>query len=220
MAGCVWAEPWTTFNVTGTHDAAGGASGTLPVGAGAFEIERPRAHGGPALNAADFGFSVTNDDNAAALARAFAEAKRVGASRLDLPPGTYRCFGDGVRVEGLRDFTFDGHGAVLVFRRSSRQGGANLVVTGTERCVFRNFKMDWDWARDPLASIGTCVNKFVDEKNDDASYFDMKLDRPHPCYPALPSLQTATTVDAARRHLDRLAVPADHLGVHALERQA
>ena len=202
MAGCVWADSWTTFSVTNAHDAGGGASGTLPVGAGAFEIERPRAHGGPALNAADFGFSVTNDDNAAALARAFAEAKRVGASRLDLPPGTYRCFGGGVRADGLRDFTFDGHGAVLVFRRSARQGGgANLVVADTERCVFRNFKMDWDWTRDPLASIGTCVNTFVDEKNDDASYFDMKLDRPHPCYPALPSLQTATTVDAARRHL-------------------
>ena len=103
VAGCVWAESWITFNVTETRAAGGGASGTLPVGAGAFEIERPRAHGGPALNAADFGFSVTNDDNAAALARALAEAKRVGASRLDLPPGTYRCFGDGVRAEGLRD---------------------------------------------------------------------------------------------------------------------
>ncbi len=144
-AGCAWADQWTRFNVAETHGEGGGA--------GKFAIERPRAHAGPALNAADFGVSVTNDDNAAALARAFAEAKRAGASRLDLPPGKYRCFSS-VRVDGLRDFTFDGHGAVLVFRHSARQGDADLVVAGAERCVFRNFKMDRDWTRAPSDSIG------------------------------------------------------------------
>ena len=191
----------TSFYVTETRGASGARG--VPTGAGTFEIERPRAHAGPVLKAADFGFSPTNDHNAAAITRALAAAKERGASRLELAPGTYNCFDDdGVFASGLKDFTFDGKGALLVFRRPSEKGPrANFFIHETERCVFGNFRMDWDWARDPLASIGTCINTFVDEKNDDASYFDMKLDRVPPCYPATPTLQTATTVDAERKHL-------------------
>lgn len=181
-----------------------GGSGALwtPTGAGEFEIEGPRVHGGPVLKAADFGFSITNDHNAAAIQRALAEAKRLKASRLELAPGTYNCFDEpGFRAEGFEDFTLDGKGALLVFRRDRRVGGANVTLVKNTRCVFGDFKMDWDWAYDPLACVGTCTNKFVDEQSDEGSYFDMKLDRAHPCYPALPPVLTATTIDAERRHL-------------------
>lgn len=186
--------------VSKTFDGAGAA--WTPTGAGEFEIEGPRPHGGPILKAADFGFSVANDHNAGAIQRALAEAKRIGASRLELAPGTYNCFDEpGFCAEGFKDFTFDGKGALLVFRRDRKLNGPNVSLVKNMRCLFGNFKMDWDWARDPLASVGTCTNKFVDEKDDRGSYFDMRLDRPSPHYPALPPVLTATTVDAERRHL-------------------
>ena len=58
-----------------------------PVGAGVIESAAPRPHGGAVLNAENFGFSVTNDDNGAAIAAAVREAKRVGAG-IDRRQGT------------------------------------------------------------------------------------------------------------------------------------
>jgi len=186
--------------VTQALDGAGAA--WTPTGAGDFEIEGPRSHGGPVLKAADFGFSVANDHNLSAIQRALAEAKRLKASRLELAPGTYNCFDEpGFRAEGFEDFTFDGRGALLVFRRDRKLNGPNVSLAKNTRCWFGNFDMDWDWAHDPLASIGTCTNKFVDANDDEGSYFDMKLDRPSPHYPSLPPVLTATTIDAARQHL-------------------
>ena len=187
--------------VSVARDGGGASDVVLPTGAGEFEIERPRITNGAVLRAVDFGFHSTNLYNGAALQRALDEARRIGASRLELASGVYRCFDEnGVVAEGLKDFVLDGRGARLVYRRSG--GGANLTVKGTDHCVFRNLAMDWDWATDPLATIGTCVGKHVDEDRDDASYFDMKIDGgPHPAYPNPVKLQTMTSVDAARRHL-------------------
>ena len=105
-----------------------------PVGAGVIEIAAPRPRGRVVVKAADFGFSETNDNNVVAINAALAEAKRIGASRVELAPGTYRCFhGDNCKVgqtyfgrnsniiiEDFTDFTFDGKGAELVFRRPPR----------------------------------------------------------------------------------------------------
>lgn len=54
-----------------------------------FAVECPRKRGGPVLRAADFGFSATNDDNAAAINRALLACARTGASRLELSRGTF-----------------------------------------------------------------------------------------------------------------------------------
>ena len=43
------------------------ASGRLPTGCPDFEVEPPRATGGPVVKAADFEFSTARDDNALAL---------------------------------------------------------------------------------------------------------------------------------------------------------
>ena len=64
------------------------ASSAEPTGAGDFTIDEPRATDGPVVRAADFGFSPASDKNAAAIARALDECRRVKASRLELAPGT------------------------------------------------------------------------------------------------------------------------------------
>ena len=68
------------------------AARSEPTGCPAFEIAPPRVNGGAVINAEDFGFSGTNEMNGAAIQAALAEAKRVGAAKVVLKSGTYRCF--------------------------------------------------------------------------------------------------------------------------------
>ncbi|MBE6397880.1 MAG: hypothetical protein E7046_12835, partial [Lentisphaerae bacterium] len=133
-----------------------------PVGAGVVEIAAPRQRGGAVIEAADFGFSATNSDNGAAIASAVREAKRIGAAKVLLAPGVYRCFGDPVVIDGLEDFELDGSGAELVFCRPPRYpiepswdhdgSGANFVVRNCRRVRIGNMTCDWDWRTMPLAS--------------------------------------------------------------------
>ena len=169
----------------------------VPTGCPEFEVELPRRTDGPVVKAVDFGLSEVRTDNAAVINRALAEAKRIGATRLELAPGTYKCHdAKGVMLEGFRDFTFDGRGATLVFCRPARVrtdvcqydidcDGADIMVKDCERTLVRNFNIDWDWEIDPLADFARCVAKHVDETNDNASYFDLKLTdlERHPKYP-------------------------------------
>lgn len=184
-----------------------------PTGCPAFDVDSPRETGGPVVKAAAFGFSATNVDNAAAITRALEHCRRVKAARLELAPGRYTCYSarTGIVMAGLTDFTFEGKGARLVFRRPSDFRGqtqaenipdeANLLVTNCLRTVVQNLEMDWDWETDPLADIGTVVNTHVDEEPN-ASYFDLKLDcRRHPWYGRLMPIQTMTPVNGARDQL-------------------
>ena len=102
------------MNELGNNETRSG----LPTGCPEFEVEEPRDNGGALVRAADFGLLEASDHNQDAINAALAEARRIGAARVELAPGTYRCFdGDGIHIEGFEDFTFDGKGATLVFRR-------------------------------------------------------------------------------------------------------
>ena len=193
---------------------AEGRPARMPQGAEAFEVERPRAHGGAVVRAADFGFSVTNDLNAAAVMRALDFCRRTKASRLVLAPGTYNCFDSdhGLVVADMEDFTLDGVGATLVFRRPARRLAAtsvrvphdsSVLVTNCQRCVVGNFSIDWDWKSDPLCDVGVVVATHVDEAENE-SYFDLDLtDWPqgHPWYGRPMPIQTMTPINAERTRL-------------------
>ena len=172
------------------------ADGRGPTGCPAFGVDLPRNHAGPVLKAADFGLSVTNTDNAAAINAALAECRRVKASRLELAPGTYRCFGPkGVEVAGLSDFTLEGNGAVLVFWRKHPKdwdakpgdyavgAGPNLQVKDCRRTLVRDLVCDWDWWRHPLGFFARVVGKKAEA--DGESYVDFKLVG-HERYPLYP----------------------------------
>ena len=197
-------------------------AGGEPTGCPDFEVEQPRAGlspraSRPVIRATDFGLSEANEHNAAAINAALAEAKRVGAARVELAPGTYRCFDGGrgataqpdrsnIVIDGFTDFNFDGKGATLVFRRdhapvdhqaAQLEGEANVEVRNCLRTVVENFNMDWDWENDPLAVWAKCVDRHVDEA-DNASYVDFELDRPHPKYPQHVPVQLLTPMSADR----------------------
>jgi len=178
-----------------------------PTGCPDFGIELPRARAGATVKATDFGFSETNEHNDVAVNAALAEAKRIRASRVELAPGTYKCFdGPGICIEGFEDFTFDGKGATLVYRRDHApmesqsellEGEANIEIKGCVRTVVEKFNMDWDWENDPLAFWCVVAGKHVDDK-DNESYVDFELDKPHPKYPNQVPIQTANPMRADR----------------------
>jgi len=168
-------------------ESLGDASCFVPeaTGAGEIVVSSPRLND-KVVYAADFGFSVANDDNGAAIQRALDEAKRTKAGRLILAPGTYRCFGPkGVFVDGFEDFVLDGAGAELVFRRPPTYpivpswhhdtSRANFVIRNCRRMKIGGFDMDWDWRTAPLATGARVTKVHVDEKRDFASYVEFEL---------------------------------------------
>ncbi len=200
----------------GVTESVGGSSEPrrIPQGAGEFEIERPRDRGGAVVQASAFGFSETNELNASAVMRALEHCRRVRASRLVLGPGTYRCFDPdhGVVMADMEDFTLDGAGAKLVFRRPSRQFNSNakrvphdsdILVSNCVRCVVGNLDIDWDWENDPPCDVGVVAGRHVDERENE-SYFDIDLsDWPqgHPWFGRPMPIQTMTPISADRKRL-------------------
>lgn len=173
-----------------------------PMGCPDFTVELPRDRkDAPVVKAADYGFSTGTSNNAAAVCRALAAAKQLGAKRVELAAGTYFCHdAQGILLDGLEDFTLDGRGARLLFARPSKIAeeqssldplGANVIVRDCRRVWIGNFSMDWDWASDPIGVWVRLLEKHLDEA-DNASYVDfelMDLAR-HPKYPArVPVLQ-------------------------------
>lgn len=128
-----------------------GPWGALPTGAKEFSIDQPSNPGGSVVRAADFGVSADAADNVDALNRALEHCRKNGAAKLVVAPGTYRMTADRpVNLERMQNFIFDGGGATFVWHKKRE---ANFRLNGCERIVMRNFKMDWDWEKDPLASL-------------------------------------------------------------------
>ena len=203
--------------INGLHAAAAAclflvcASSAEPTGAGDFTIDAPRTTGGPVVRAADFGFSPESDKNAAAIMRALAECRRVKASRLELAPGTYRCFDEpGIVVREFTDFTLDGKGAVLVFRRAPEYrcqpqselilDKGNLLVQRCLRTEVRDLVMDWDWEGDPLASFVRVTRRNLDEAHPENAWMELTFvdyER-HPKYPEPVPVQKLMAMDECR----------------------
>ena len=184
---------------------------TLSGGCPDFAVERPRDREGGIVHATDFGFSTQSDKNATAINSALNEARRTGAKRVELAPGMYRCFDeDGIVISGFTDFTFDGKGAVLVFRRPSEYRGqpqseliltkGNVLVDSCERTEVGNFILDWDWEKDPLGAFVRVVARHEDTKSPENSYVDLVFvdwDR-YPRYPNPVPVQKVAPMDECR----------------------
>ena len=195
--------------------AFGTAAEEIATGCGTFDVELPHTAQGLVVYARDFGFSVTNTHNGAAIGRALAEAKRLRASRVELAGGDYRCFDEaGIAVRGFTDFTLDGKGARLVFRRPVRAlGGSrpdvdcNFSVCGNTRILIQNLTCDWDWDAMPLGEFARVTTIHVDE-TDNASYVDYDLvdyseAHPHPQFARPLTLMVCNPMSEDRRSFRR-----------------
>lgn len=180
---------------------------SIPEGAPEFQVKLPEKSEGAIVSAVDFGLSESNEDCGEAINRALEHCRTTGASKLVLGKGTFRCFGPhGIVIDGLSNFTFDGRGARLVFRRKSDfskrpqyavvEENANVLIRNCTRVKVGNFAMDWDWETDPLGAFVRVIDKHVDEK-DNNSYFDVEFinyDK-YPFYPQKIPLLVACPVN-------------------------
>ncbi len=147
----VEAENEVFIPIATDYGVPGGGEDLPPTGAKEFEVELPRSRNGAVVDAAGFGVSSEAPDNTAALNRAIAHCRAAGAAELRIAPGVYRMTADAsIRFPELRDFTFDGGGATFVFHKKREP---NFLIRACERLLLCNFKVDWDWERDPLASL-------------------------------------------------------------------
>ncbi len=149
-------------------DAKPSAALNVPSGCGEFMIELPSPKSPLSASVADFGASPESPDNAKAFNDAIASCKASGASKLSVPKGVYR-FTSNVPVsfDKLSDFEFDGQGSTFIFLKKK---AALFSISGCERSLFKNFNIDWDWDKDPLASV---VN--VEAIGKDGAYADFKF---------------------------------------------
>lgn len=201
-----WSSGYESTNANSQSSILNAQS--LPTGCPDFEIERPRPHGGAVVKATDFGFSPAHSNNASCITRAIAYAKEIGADRVELAPGVYRCHDkEGVVVSGTKDLLIDGKGACLVFYRpsvsrdvtyweveiSTEYGSFRLL--NNERLEIRDLKVDWDWVIDPLAERVRLADVHLDEKPD-CSYweFDFIDYERHPVYPKHLPIQTLSNL--------------------------
>lgn len=159
----------------------------LPSGAEEFEVLLPAAKNGIIVNAADFGLNREIENAATVINRAIAHCKKIGASKLVVNRGIYKCF-DAVPVciENASDFTLDFCGSTLVYYSKSikaetpqPQWDANHNTTNCDikirhcrRVKICNVKLDWDWRRDPLAAFVEIVGKNANAKR---PYADLRF---------------------------------------------
>jgi hypothetical protein len=156
-----------------------------PTGAQPFTVDAPSNPTGLVLNLADFGAVADGnsppvpgpDRNLAAFKAAIARCREVKASKLIVPRGVYRITsGETIAFQGLSDFIFDGGGSTFLFHQI--KGGAGIGIAKTNRAVFCNFNLDWDWKIDPLASVGR-----VTAVGPTSSFFEMRFEGSAPLDP-------------------------------------
>ena len=174
---------WTTIPLDGVSGVQ--AQPVLPTGAQPFTVEAPVNAKGPVINLADFGAvsdgnappSNGPDRNFAAFKAAIARCREVKASKLIVPKGVYRITsGQTVVFDSLSDFIFDGGGSTFLFHQI--KGGAGMLIKNCNRSIISHFNLDWDWAIDPLASIGRIL-----KVGPNTSYFEMRFETAAPLDP-------------------------------------
>ncbi len=145
--------------------------GELPTGAKEFDVELPKPETEKVVNAADFGVTEDSPSVLGAINKALEHCKKIGASKLVLPKGTYKITEDGsINIDSFKDFTFDGGGSTLVYHKKR---GANMAVSNNLRVKIENLNFDWDWEKDPLASVVEVVNVYNNGNNN--GYVDFKF---------------------------------------------
>ena len=125
-------------------------------------------------NSADvtmFGASPENPNNYAAFQKALDYCKQNGIHTLTLPHGIYKmCCEKPLLLDGLCDFTLDGQGSEIIFSRS----GNWFYLQNCERLHLKELAIDWDWEKEPLATVVEAVGVSPDKTYADFRLIDRK----------------------------------------------
>ena len=178
----------------------------LPKGAKEFRVELPLKKSGKSVNAADFGLTENIENAATVINNAVAYAKKIGADKVVLPKGVYKCFDSAtIKIDGMENFTLDGNGSTLIYRRRSvpnetpqwsknfKRLGSNVTISDCLRVKVCNLKFDWDWKNDPLGAYVKVFNIGKEAGTDciDVEFF--QYDK-YPTYGLETPVQTLTAV--------------------------
>ena len=159
-------EPERVLPLTGPAPASDKIQ--IPSGAKEFSVDQPKPLHIFELKAETFGVSTENADNVKALNDAIAKCQNLGASKLSLPKGIYHFNSDTpLTFKNLRDFEFDGNGSTFVFLKKKN---SLIEISDCERVLFKRFNVDWDWDKDPLASVVK-----VENIEEDGAYADFRF---------------------------------------------
>ncbi len=152
-----------------TQVVADNAQKTLPTGSPEFKVELPNPKKEVIVNASDFGLNESVENAATIINNALAHCKKIGASKLSINKGTYKCF-DAVSIylDSFQDFTIDFNGSTLIYYSKSKKKVAkaiagwntkanrsnpNIKISDCLRVKVCNVNFDWDWKNDPLGSF-------------------------------------------------------------------
>ena len=117
---CAFANPQKSglkyYPAKSAAEPSGCLPANLPTGAREFEVLQPAPKSGVVVNAADFGLNENVENAATIINRAVAHCAKIGAAKLVVDRGTYKCF-DAVSItlENFEDFTLDFSGSKLVY---------------------------------------------------------------------------------------------------------
>jgi len=154
-----------------------------PTGATPFVMAPPKPAGSLVVSATDFGLTpdspagpVSMDvatANASAFGKAVDACRTKGAAVLSFPKGVYRFRSkSALAIEDLSDVTLEGNGSELFFE-NIHPGTAAISISRCQRCIFRNFALDWDWTVTPIASMGKVLAVTPDNLSCDIIFPDL-----------------------------------------------
>lgn len=136
-------------------------------------VLEPENYDGKSVNILDFG--ATHDKEKCSY-KAFKEAlkycKEIGARELIIPKGKYYFNNSPDNVEahivldGLSDFIIDGKGSEFIFSNESKF----IYIKDCSKVEVKNLFLDWNWEKEPLASLGRVI-----KVANDGSYFDCEF---------------------------------------------
>ncbi len=116
------------------------------------------------ISAAAFGVSE-DADNTMMFQEAIAFCRKNGIKKLTVPKGVYHfrsCEGQAhLPLDDMEDFVFDGQGSEFVFETVR----SYLSVRRSRKILVQNLILDWNWEKEPLASVGV-----ITEVAEDGSY--------------------------------------------------
>lgn len=178
---CAFANPQKSglkyYPAKSAAEPSGCLPANLPTGAREFEVLQPAPKSGVVVNAADFGLNENVENAATIINRALAHCAKIGAAKLVVERGTYKCF-DAVSItlENFEDFTLDFNGSKLVYyskclksenpnpawNTKKNESNCNLKIKNCRRLKVCNVQFDWDWERDPLGGFAKVAAKNAD----------------------------------------------------------
>ena len=124
---------------------------TLPTGAKEFDVEQPDNPNGEIVEAKRFGIVPGKQLEVKSIQAAIDYCKEKNAAKLVFEKDAKYYLGNGsINISGMRDFTFEGNNATFIYRKKY---GCSFVVSDNERILIQNLNVDWDWDKEPLASI-------------------------------------------------------------------